>query len=158
MQPDFARVAEVAEFGDPLGAVMDVDYVELEQGLHQGAKPEGFFVATGAWDLRDEVAHVPDAAGAVAEVVDLVGGGWVAEDGDVDVMAEAAVDLEGPAREGSAVVGTELLAPGEEDADFEGWSGAGHAWANRRCCASGLSTDGLSRAGSVSAILVNGTL
>ena len=44
------------------------------------------------------------------------------------------------------------------DADFEGWSGAGHAWANRRCCASGLSTDGLSRAGSVSAILVNGTL
>lgn len=74
----------------------------------------------------------------------------VAGERDVCVpgLLERLGELANPADVGSFLV----------DADFEGWSGAGHAWANRRCCASGLSTDGLSRAGSVSAILVNGTL
>lgn len=119
MQPDFAWVAEASEFADPLGAVVDVDYVELAQGLDQGAKPERFFVTTGAGNLRNEIAHAPDGAGAVREIVELVGAGWVAEDGDVDVILEAAIDLEGPAGEGAAEIRAELLSTGEEGSDFE---------------------------------------
>lgn len=53
------------------------------------------------------------------EIVELVEGGWVAEDGDVNVILEAAIDLEGPAGEGAAEIRAELLSTGEEDTDFE---------------------------------------
>ena len=97
-----------------------MDYVELAKALGEGAQPERLFPATGAGNMRDEVAESRNAAGVVSQIVELVGGSGVAEDSDVDAIAQPTVDLVSPAGEGASVIGTELLAAGEQDADFEG--------------------------------------
>lgn len=105
-----------------------MDDVELAQGLGESAQPKRLFPAACSGNVLDQVADAPDAAGAVRERVKLVGGGGVAENGDVDLIAEAAVDLIGPAGKRAAIVRTELFPAGKENTDFEQGAGGRHPW------------------------------
>jgi hypothetical protein len=66
---------------------MDVQHIEMTKGLDQATQPEWFVPTAQKRDPGDHIARSPNAAGAVRQLVEMLGGSGKAKHGHCNTIA-----------------------------------------------------------------------